>query len=166
MRPVWIALPYFPVTVVTAKDVSSACIKMDPPLRDRAIVELAKFISIDRIAQLQFHQVANIDPKTKYVEVHVPIQLDKGQCLAADDNLMCILEDYLNAQPPGRPFLDFRPDVGCYLFPSPRTGAALSSWAVRSILQGKPGRKRLRNKETDHMENNKTNVMRVEASGS
>ena len=127
----------------------------DRPLRDRVITQLAKFISIDRIAQLQYHQVANVDPKSKYVEVKRPILLDKGQCLSLDDTLTGELEDYLNAQPPGRPFLDFRPDVGCFLFPSPRTGTSLSTWAVRSVIQGKGQRKRCRSKEPAIIEENK-----------
>ena len=128
-------------------------------LRDRVMVQLAKVISVDRVAQLLYDQVASVDPKTKYVEVRKPILLDKGQCLSVDEALLCDLEDYLNAQPPGRPFLDFRPDVGCFLFPSPRTGTALSSWAVRSVIQGRIPRKRLRNKESINVEENKvTNV--------
>ena len=128
-------------------------------LRDRVMVQLAKVISVDRVAQLLYDQVASVDPKTKYVEVRKPILLDKGQRLSVDEALLCDLEDYLNAQPPGRPFLDFRPDVGCFLFPSPRTGTALSSWAVRSVIQGRIPRKRLRNKESINVEENKvTNV--------
>lgn len=36
------------------------------------------------------------------------------------------MEDYLNAAHQGRPFLDYRPDIGRHVFPSAVTGEGLS----------------------------------------
>jgi hypothetical protein len=111
------------------------------PIRDRVIVHLAKHMTVERIGQLQLEEVASVDPKTKYVEARGCIPLDtKGRSIIPPDALSRDLEDYLNAQPPGRPFLDFRPEIGMFLFPSPRTGSALSTWALRRIIQGRSRR--------------------------
>jgi hypothetical protein len=102
-------------------------------------------MSVERIAQLQYDDVATVDPTTKYVEARQAIPIDgRGRSLVPTDALVRDMEDYLNAQPPGRPFLDFRPDIGMSLFPSPRTGVALSTWALRRIIQGRTRRHKRR----------------------
>ena len=94
-------------------------------VRDQIIAQLATLMTVHQIARLQFHEVADVDPKTKYVEGRSSVGT-----LVLPDEIVQNLENYLNAQPPGRPFLDFRPDIGSYLFPSPKTGMALSTWAM------------------------------------
>ena len=94
-------------------------------VRDQIIAQLATLMTVHQIARLQFHEVADVDPKTKYVEGRSSVGT-----LVLPDEVVQNLENYLNAQPPGRPFLDFRPDIGSYLFPSPKTGMALSTWAM------------------------------------
>ena len=108
------------------------------PIRDRVISQLAKHMSVERIGQIQYDEVATMDPTTKYVEARTRIEVDnRGRTICPNESLARDIEDYLNAQPPGRPFLDFRPDIGMFLFPSPRTGTALSTWALRRIIQGR-----------------------------
>jgi hypothetical protein len=129
---------------------------MDPrasSVRDRVILALAKHMTVHRIGQLQYDEVALVDPKTKYVEAKgcISVDVNGDRAMAPPESLARDLEDYLNAQPPGRPFLDFRPDIGLFLFPSPRTGMALSTWALRRIIQGRPRRsKRSRSVEAKH----------------
>lgn len=103
--------------------------------RDRVIGELARHLTVDRITTMHFHDIAEVDPDTQFVEARNPVRFADGHCVTLDDACVRAIEDYLNAQPPGRPFLDFRPDVGCFLFPSPRTGLALSKWALRRALR-------------------------------
>lgn len=83
-------------------------------VRDTAIQLLATdgVMTARRIAHLRYTDVAHVDPRSRYVE---------ASRLSAPDSVLAALEDYLNAQPPGRPFVDYRPDIGPFLFPSPRT---------------------------------------------
>lgn len=119
------------------------------------------------MAQLQYDDVAVVDSKTKYVDVKrtlfvgqssrpVPLtrRPERENRLSIvwrlTDELVEQLENYLNAQPPGRvqcvpqrtkppeeptvcPYLDYRPDVGTSLFPSPRTGMGISMWTIMRI---------------------------------
>ena len=69
-----------------------------------------------------------------------------GRTVELDEGMRARVEDYVNAahraaqgpppSPPpgrlqGRPFLDYRPDIGQHLFPSPVTGGGLSRRTVR-----------------------------------
>jgi hypothetical protein len=63
---------------------------------------------------------------------HAPTDCDTGRSAHGVPEK---LENYLNAQPPGRPYLDYRPEVGPSLFPSPRTGAGLSKCTVNRICR-------------------------------
>ena len=141
---------------------------VEAPIRDRLIRRLSQLMDAERIAILKYDQVATMHPETRYVEARPTIAPDgKGSVIAVDEAVAILLEDYLNAQPPGRPFLDFRPDMGSYLFPdcfplyakgrnsSPRTGLALSVWSVRQVLKGKPC-KRKRYKDTTVTHDTKT----------
>lgn len=112
-----------------------------------------------RIAKLLYEDVAVVDPRTKYVEAKrvvfsraqapnhsgdvrwggiAPVLciIRSDRTVDIDDGTAEVLENYLNAQPPGRPYVDFRPEAsGPYLFPSPRRATALSHWSVNRILR-------------------------------
>ena len=60
----------------------------------------------------------------------IPSSRLAGRMLQLDDAAAEALENYLNAAPPGRPYLDYRPETGPYLFPSARTGGSLSLWTI------------------------------------
>lgn len=52
-----------------------------------------------------------------------------------DEELKNRIEDYLNApHSHGRPFVDYRPDIGIHLFPSHVTGNGIGRWRLRGIL--------------------------------
>ena len=110
------------------------------PIRDRVITQLATLMTASRVARLQYDEVALTDPVSKYVEARSSIPADSQghRHIILSDSMARVqgagvglqppavdLEDYLNAQPPGRPFLDFRPDIGLFLFPSPRMPASV-----------------------------------------
>ena len=57
--------------------------------------------------------------------------------LTLSEGLRQSLDEYINtedAEEMRRPFLDYRPNIGSHLFPSPRTGRALSQRSVRIVL--------------------------------
>jgi hypothetical protein len=67
-------------------------------------------------------------PKAGYLEAVPTLRgfPNGGGSVPVDPALRDAIEDYLNADHLGRPFLDWRPDIGPYLFPSHYTGGALS----------------------------------------
>ena len=66
-------------------------------------------------------KVEGVPPRTIVVEV--------------DDDLKNCIEDYLNApNSHGRPFVDYRPDIGSHLFPSHVTGLGIGRWRLRRLL--------------------------------
>lgn len=118
-------------------------------LRDEAVLRLSAVLSTRQIARILYQaraiaattrwlgpDLAVVDQRSQYVEArrHVPIQRTPGgRTLQIDEATAEALENYLNAQPPGRPYLDYRPDVGPYAFPSARTGGSISQWMVSHI---------------------------------
>jgi hypothetical protein len=133
-----------------------------PPhcVRNEAMQRLG--LSARRTAWILYEDVADMDPHTKYIEAKriLPIRNERGVVTSqrviddrrpaaagpgrrGPDATAETLENYLNAQPPGRAYSDYRPDeVGPYLFPSPRTTAGgLSHWSVIRILRTYRGRR-------------------------
>ena len=124
-----------------------------PPVRDRLLLRLSELISAGRIANLRYDELAVPDPKTKYIDVRRQLVYN-GRVVPIDDALAEVLEDYLNAQPPGRPFLDYRPELGDHLFPSAHTGGGISRWTVLNIRRrrattNKPGPEGLQENDDD-----------------
>lgn len=78
------------------------------------------------------------DPTGDYLEAATVLRVhpSPGGCrpsVPVDDTLRVCLEDYLNAPHQGRPFLDWRPEIGTFLFPSACTGEALSRRTLRKL---------------------------------
>lgn len=77
-----------------------------------------------------------MDPDAEFVEARATIGLYGGRCLDVDDDLRAAIEDYANASHVvGRPFADYRPDIGVHLLPSARTGGGIHRRTVRGVLE-------------------------------
>ena len=74
------------------------------------------------------------DPGADFLEAVAEISLVGRPPLPVDDILRERIEDYLNAAHQGRPFLDWRPEIGVHLFPSPLTGEGLSRRTLRKFV--------------------------------
>lgn len=100
-------------------------------VRDELIAALLdRGLRVKRIHTLKLTDVVT-DPESEFLEVHDVIRVCNDQDLPVDNALRTALEDYLNAAHQGRPFLDYRPDIGVHLFPSPVTGLGLSRRTIR-----------------------------------
>jgi hypothetical protein len=92
-----------------------------------------------QICRLALDQMT-IAPETGHVLIRARRQFALGSALVALPERLCILiEQYVNletspAQQQGRPFLDWRPEIGMFLFPSASTGQHISYNAVKRIL--------------------------------
>lgn len=73
------------------------------------------------------------DPSADFLEAATQIDLSGRTPLIVDATLRDCIEDYLNAAHQGRPFVDWRPDIGVHLFPSPLTGEGLSRRTLRKF---------------------------------
>ena len=94
-------------------------------LRDEALLPLTRVLTRQQISSLLFDDVALVDPKTKYIEArrHIPIRTTPGAAplVQLDEPTVEKLENYMNAQQPGRPFLDPGP-ASRRTAPGPTTG--------------------------------------------
>ena len=87
---------------------------------------------------LLLENVAEVDGKTGYMDVRHCVSNKNNHAvkhavwghgdgtLQIDEQTLRVLEEYVNAQPPGEPFKDFRPDISPFLFPSSRGIGGLS----------------------------------------
>ena len=108
-------------------------------VRDRLITALLqRGLRVKRIHGLSLTDVVT-DPNAEFLEAGDRIPGGSDRDLVVDDALRTVIEDYLNAAHQGRPFLDYRPDIGLHLFPSPVTGRGLSRRTIRKALNVSSG---------------------------
>lgn len=88
------------------------------------------------IEKIVFVSDVVIDPDAKYMESRLVLRLSGGKDVSLNEDTRNAIEDYMNASHvTGRPFVDYRPDIGLHLFPSPRTGGGIHRRTVRGILE-------------------------------
>ena len=120
-------------------------------VRDR-LVQLLHGLGLGARA-LQRLQLSDVvrDVHADFLESRPDLVLQgRKRRLSVDPTVRECIENYVNAAhhagslggkrqgppwPRGRPFLDYRPDIGQHLFPSPRTGDGLSR---RSLWRTRP----------------------------
>lgn len=103
--------------------------------RDRLLAGLMhRGLQPFNITHLRVEDVV-VDAQAGYLEAVPTLRgfPNGGGSVPVDPALRDAIEDYLNADHLGRPFLDWRPDIGPYLFPSHYTGGALSRRTVRKL---------------------------------
>lgn len=145
------------IVVHTALSLDTPVVRMDDPathrhadaassqpspdsVRDRLIVALLdRGLGAEHLCRLLLEDVVvTLDAGGDFLEANGTIGVSshrRGSTTApvidVDDELRVCLEDYLNAPHQGRPFVDYRPDIGVYLFPSARTGQGLTYRTLR-----------------------------------
>lgn len=106
--------------------------------RDRLLRSLHTHgLGTDAIAPLLVQDVATGDPDKTYLEARTTFTTTAAgpRIVPVTAELRACIEDYLNAaHSHGRPFLDYRPDIGVHLFPSARTGQGLNRRTISKIL--------------------------------
>lgn len=111
-------------------DSQSVCI------RDKIIFGLLDLrLTHKQICNMQLHDIATVPKDTGgFIEAQPNISMC-GNKLVLPPTLRTLIEDYVNISQPLRPFHDFRPDIGYYLFPSARsTGKGLSKQSISKII--------------------------------
>ncbi len=104
--------------------------------RDRLVRGLLeRRVPCQNIQRLRLRDVV-LESDAGYLEARDRLVGSTGTVLCeVDPFLREMIEDYLNAAHQGRPFLDYRPDIGPFLFPSPLTGDGLSRRTLRKVGQ-------------------------------
>ena len=113
-------------------------------LRDEALLPLTKVLTRQQISTLLFEDVAVVDQKTKYIEArrHIPIRTTPGgsPLVQLDEPTVEKLDNYMNAQQPGRPFLGPGPAARPAALPARTTGrrSARTCSRARGPAPGSP----------------------------
>lgn len=118
--------------------VETDCIHMDTGTlgaRDRLILSFfSRGLHPQAIRTIRMVDVVQ-DTEVDFLEAREHLFLPGGRGLALDDALRGEIEDYVNAAHQGRPFVDYRPDIGPFLFPSASTGDGLTNRRLNQLLR-------------------------------
>ena len=106
-------------------------------IRDQIIMGFLELqLTMKQICNMRLYDVATVPHEPGgFIEAQTAIGVC-GNTLIIPVALQSLIEDYVNVSLPLRPFRDYRPDIGHFLFPSTvSTGKGLSSQAISKIIQ-------------------------------
>jgi hypothetical protein len=109
-------------------------------IRDKIILAFVVdlHLTAKQICHLRLYDIVNVPNEMGgFIEAQHILKIGQTESgLILPKYLRNMIEDYVNTSQPVRPFQDFRPDIGHYLFPSARyTNKGLSTQAIIKIIR-------------------------------